>query len=461
MNQTMKRKSSDSGAKGASGGAYYDFCVAWDDRVLWHPDGDADKAWRIQLSADGAADGLLSLVGADLPLRDKEQCFHEAYKLATMSSNAGGSSSSEDGGSSEGGSSSSSDGLARLDGKKPGSAKGSAVEPLLGFAVKAPPKAGKSSPRKKDSPKSSPRKNSPRPKSAEEGPPMKKQAVVDGGGGSSGMKKAAPGGGGAASSSAAVGGAAASSSAAANAEPNSPSKRLNPSNCRVQGVDAADYDFGQKFRPVEETLEQHGINGHFVFCKDKFSEAEWTKLTAVLADVHQPQQAKEVLKHLDKAAKSAKNVIVDRAELSIGERSKEAAFATLSMTKQLAESPAKRCLLLYRFPSHHSGFNKKNGFHGFCLFNNIIYCLLCFEKHWLSGWKKVPKPIGAAAGAGPKMVVVDIDVHHGNGTQDIVLMRPMQNTLFVSLHRKAATVGSCFYWAVWMTPMFSSDSSYM
>ncbi|RLG21862.1 histone deacetylase [Candidatus Micrarchaeota archaeon] len=64
---------------------------------------------------------------------------------------------------------------------------------------------------------------------------------------------------------------------------------------------------------------------------------------------------------------------------------------------------------LMRPPGHHAG---KNSLGGFCYLNNIAI---------------------AIKGLGERAAILDIDLHHGNGTQDI-FMRD-KNVLYVSLHR--------------------------
>lgn len=67
---------------------------------------------------------------------------------------------------------------------------------------------------------------------------------------------------------------------------------------------------------------------------------------------------------------------------------------------------------LMRPPGHHAG---RNSLGGFCYFNNIAVAV----KKLLTSQSKV--------------AILDIDVHHGNGTQDIFLGD--EKVLFVSLHQ--------------------------
>jgi len=67
---------------------------------------------------------------------------------------------------------------------------------------------------------------------------------------------------------------------------------------------------------------------------------------------------------------------------------------------------------LMRPPGHHASQDK---FEGFCYFNNIAIAVTKALKHV------------------KRVAILDIDVHHGNGTQDIFMGH--ENVLFVSLHQ--------------------------
>lgn len=69
---------------------------------------------------------------------------------------------------------------------------------------------------------------------------------------------------------------------------------------------------------------------------------------------------------------------------------------------------------LMRPPGHHAGKDKVAGF---CYLNNLALAVARLQK---------AKP-------GLKVAIVDFDVHHGDGTQELVLGR--ENTAFLSLHQ--------------------------
>jgi acetoin utilization deacetylase AcuC-like enzyme len=78
------------------------------------------------------------------------------------------------------------------------------------------------------------------------------------------------------------------------------------------------------------------------------------------------------------------------------------------------------CFSLIRPPGHHAG---KNFLGGFCYFNNIA---IACKKALKEGFKKI--------------AILDIDAHHGNGTQDIFLGE--KNILYVSLHQSPLYPGT-------------------
>lgn len=78
---------------------------------------------------------------------------------------------------------------------------------------------------------------------------------------------------------------------------------------------------------------------------------------------------------------------------------------------------------LMRPPGHHAGKDKVAGF---CYLNNLALAAARLQK---------AKP-------GLKIAIVDIDVHHGDGTESLVLGR--ENTTFLSLHQYPLYPGTGF-----------------
>ena len=89
-----------------------------------------------------------------------------------------------------------------------------------------------------------------------------------------------------------------------------------------------------------------------------------------------------------------------------------AAGAVLTAIETLVERDEKAAYCVVRPPGHHATPNRSMGF---CLFNSVA--------------------VGAAelVASGEKVAIVDIDAHHGNGTQDIFYADP--SVLFASIHQ--------------------------
>ncbi len=90
-----------------------------------------------------------------------------------------------------------------------------------------------------------------------------------------------------------------------------------------------------------------------------------------------------------------------------------AAGSGIQAIEEILQQTTRRVLLLLRPPGHHS--LKSKGM-GFCIFNNIaISAKYALKK----GFKKI--------------AIIDWDVHHGNGTQEIFYSD--KNVLFISIHQ--------------------------
>ena len=98
------------------------------------------------------------------------------------------------------------------------------------------------------------------------------------------------------------------------------------------------------------------------------------------------------------------------------------AQVALSALDPLLDQSARTSLALCRPPGHHSG---RDYFGGYCYLNNAAIAAQ------------------AAVDAGRKVAILDIDYHHGNGTQDIFY--EAANPLFVSLHADPVR-DYPFYW---------------
>jgi acetoin utilization deacetylase AcuC-like enzyme len=92
---------------------------------------------------------------------------------------------------------------------------------------------------------------------------------------------------------------------------------------------------------------------------------------------------------------------------------KSAAGGAVGLVDALVDRRALRGVGLLRPPGHHA---RPDGAMGFCFLNNVAIA----AAH-------------ALARGVPRVLVLDFDVHHGNGTQEMFYARP--EVLFVSLHQ--------------------------
>lgn len=92
---------------------------------------------------------------------------------------------------------------------------------------------------------------------------------------------------------------------------------------------------------------------------------------------------------------------------------RRAAGAAMAAARAVLEGQASLGVALVRPPGHHA---RPDAAMGFCLFNNVAVAAA-----------------GARALGAERVLIVDWDVHHGNGTQEIFYEDP--GVLFVSLHQ--------------------------
>ena len=142
-------------------------------------------------------------------------------------------------------------------------------------------------------------------------------------------------------------------------------------------------------------------------------QGKWTPLDrTALAAVHTPEHVEMVQAFAEHGGGRIE------ADTTVSPRSYDvaasAAGAAVAATDAVVNGPDRRALCLIRPPGHHATREKAMGF---CLFNSIaLAAQRAISQHKLD-----------------RILIVDWDVHHGNGTQDIFYSDP--RVLFFSIHR--------------------------
>ena len=98
-----------------------------------------------------------------------------------------------------------------------------------------------------------------------------------------------------------------------------------------------------------------------------------------------------------------------------------AAGAALAACRSVAAGEARRAFCALRPPGHHAESSRAMGF---CLFNNAAVAARALQDEGLAG----------------KVAIVDFDVHHGNGTQEIFWTDP--SVLYASCHQSPLYPGT-------------------
>jgi acetoin utilization deacetylase AcuC-like enzyme len=147
--------------------------------------------------------------------------------------------------------------------------------------------------------------------------------------------------------------------------------------------------------------------GQLIPLTPRRAEIEWVEA------VHSPFY----IKHAEETCK-ANLPILDTPDVGICHESFDiallAAGGTLELADQVMHGKIKNGFALLRPPGHHA---EQNQALGFCLFNNIAILAKYLQKQY--GLDKI--------------LILDWDVHHGNGTQHSFYEDP--SVLYVSLHQ--------------------------
>ena len=133
--------------------------------------------------------------------------------------------------------------------------------------------------------------------------------------------------------------------------------------------------------------------------------------------VHCPAQV-DTVRMACRTAESQEAIVGIDADTKVSAASWEAAMGSagtaIAAARAVCEGTIRNAFVATRPPGHHATPDRAMGF---CLFNNVAV-----TARWLQ-----------AEGLAERVLIVDWDVHHGNGTQDVFYSDP--SVFFLSLHQ--------------------------
>lgn len=158
---------------------------------------------------------------------------------------------------------------------------------------------------------------------------------------------------------------------------------------------------------IMDRLESSGLLERLVRIAPSVEPAEWLTL------VHDPRY----VEHVERSCLSGQG-FVDTMDAPACEESYEVALKALSGVLSAVDAvmaeEVRNAFCAVRPPGHHALRDRAMGF---CLFNNIAVAARYIQKWHCLG----------------KVLIVDWDVHHGNGTQDVFFDDP--SVLYFSVHQ--------------------------
>lgn len=174
----------------------------------------------------------------------------------------------------------------------------------------------------------------------------------------------------------------------------------------------ADHDTGQhpegadRIRRINQALRDSQWT-------EKATLPDWQSATeSSLESIHGPEYLSTLRKACEKGGGRVEaDTVVSRASFGVAQR---AAGAAIDAVDRVLRGEDQRAFAAIRPPGHHALANAPMGF---CLFNNVaIAAKHAIQTHQLD-----------------RVLIIDFDVHHGNGTQAMFYSDP--SVLFLSMHR--------------------------
>ncbi len=170
----------------------------------------------------------------------------------------------------------------------------------------------------------------------------------------------------------------------------------------------------ERLKSIITYLKQKGILSNLIYIQPEFSPLKWITI------IHSPEYVKRVKLSCEKNKR-----YLDSIDTPISKQSyrvaRLAVGGVLKAIDAVMEGKVKNAFCAIRPPGHHA---LKNRAMGFCIFNNVAI-----------GARYIQKKYGLS-----KVLIVDWDVHHGNGTQDAFYDDP--TVFYFSIHQYPFYPGS-------------------